>query len=98
MQRIHSYNQRTARKVQNGEQAVQSLIGRWRVQTTEHYSDYCSGVLLLLLPLLHAAYVTATISAKHPAGDTYHDISVERVIPCLIILMQIEQKTPILIE
>jgi len=36
----------------SGEQAVQNLIGRWRVQTTEHYSDYCiSGVPLLpLLP------------------------------------------------
>lgn len=42
-----------------GEQAVQSLIGRWRVRTTEHYSDYCSGSVLLLL-LLHAACVTTT--------------------------------------
>lgn len=43
-----------------GEQAAQSLIGRWRVRTTEHYSDCCSSGVLLLLLLLHAACVTAT--------------------------------------
>lgn len=44
-----------------GEQAAQSLIGRWRVRTTEHYSDCCSNGRLLLLQLLrHAVCVTAT--------------------------------------
>lgn len=31
-----------------GEQAAQSLIGRWRAQTTEYYSDYCSSGMQLL--------------------------------------------------
>jgi len=51
----------SAEGTDGGEQATQSLIGRWLVQTTGYSDCYRSSVLLLLL---HAAYVTATISAK----------------------------------
>lgn len=59
-----------------GEQAAQSLIGRWRVRTTECYSDCCSSSSVLLPPLLlllHAACVTATCrwppARNYQAGD-----------------------------
>jgi len=35
----------------SGEQAVQNLIGRWRVRTTERYFDYRGSGVPLLPPL-----------------------------------------------